>query len=102
MNKAMHSIMVWRGVTTSSFSECKQAVISAIDEKISHLSTKEATEKTKNPWNLKDEMIIEELKMLQNKFVILIDRASGIIAFVYQSTMLKFSSMKLAGMILIT
>ena len=47
-------------------------------------------------------MIIEELKMLQNKFVILIDRASGIIAFVYQSTMLKFSSMKLAGMILIT
>ena len=47
-------------------------------------------------------MIIEELKMLQNKFVILIDRASGIIVFVYQSTMLKFSSMKLAGMILIT
>ena len=47
------------GVTISSFSEWKQAVISAIDEKMIHLSTKLTLEKGKNTLTLKDEIITE-------------------------------------------
>ena len=51
--------IIWcdkHGVPKSLFSEWKQAVIWVIDEKISHLSTKAATEKRrKKTSKLKDE-----------------------------------------------
>ena len=57
--------------------------MSAIDEKTNHLSTKIATDKSKNALKLRDEMITEELKMLHNEFFIVPnDKASSIIAFV--------------------
>ena len=72
-------------VITSSFSGCKRTVISALDEKISHLSIKLATGNSKNTLGLRDEIITEELKMLQNKFVVApIDKASGNVTFVCQ------------------
>ena len=72
-------------VITSSFSECKRTVISALDEKISHLSIKLATGNSKNILGLRDEIITEELKMLQNKFAVApIDKASGNVTFVGQ------------------
>ena len=54
-------------VATSSFSERKQVLISAIDEQVSHLSAKLTTEKSNNTLQLKDKIITEELKKLHNK-----------------------------------
>ena len=72
------------GVSTS-FSEWKKVVISAIDEKISYLSPKPSTEIHKNTLKLEDEIIHEELKMLSNKFVVdPVDKGSGNVAFVCQ------------------
>ena len=68
------------GVTTLSFSERKQVVMSAIDENISYLSTKVTTAKGKNTLKLKVEIITEELKM---KFLVVpIDKTSDKIIFV--------------------
>ena len=54
--------------------------MSAIAEKISHLSAKITKENTKR--QLK---VIEELKLLHNKFVVVsIDKASGNVASVFQ------------------
>ena len=57
------------GVPTFSFSEWEGAMISAIDEKISHLSTKVTKGKCKNTLKLKNGITTKELKMLRNKFV---------------------------------
>ena len=61
---------VKHGVTTSSFSEWKQPMISAIDRKTSHLSAKLTTENNKKKLDLNDKIITEELKMLHMKFVV--------------------------------
>ena len=71
-----------QNVSTSSFSEWTKAMISAIDEKINHLSTKLTTEKRKNTLKL-DEKITKELKMLHNKFAVTsIDKTRVNVAFV--------------------
>ena len=63
----------------------KQAVISAIDNITSHLSTTLTKENSENTLKLKDKIIAEELKILYNKCVaILIDTDSGNIDFVCQ------------------
>ena len=60
-------------------------MISATDEKISHLSTKLTTKNSKNILRLRDEKITEELRVLHNKFaVVSIDKASGNVAIVCQ------------------
>ena len=61
-------------------------MISAIDEQISHLSNRVTTEKSIYTLKLKDEIIIEELKRLHNKSVVVpIEKARGNIASVWQS-----------------
>ena len=73
------------GVTISSISEWNQAMISAIDEKINHLLTKVAIEKSKKTLRLKDETITEELKTIHGKFVVItFDKGSSQVAFVCQ------------------
>lgn len=66
------------GVYTSSYSEWKEAVKSPINEKISHISSKATTEKSKITLILKNEILTEESKMLYNKFVVFpIDKYGG-------------------------
>lgn len=61
-------------------------MISTIDKNISHLSTRLTTYNNKNALKLKDKIITEELKMLYNKFtVVLIERTRGTVAFVYRN-----------------
>ena len=59
-------------------------MISAINENINHLLTKVTTGKGKSILKVKDKIITEELKILHNKFVVLINKASANFAFVYQ------------------
>ena len=60
-------------------------MISAIDEKISHISTKVTTEKSKITLILKNKIITEESKILHNKFVAFpIDKYDGNVDFVCQ------------------
>lgn len=59
-------------------------MISVIDEKLSNLSIKVTTEEIKNTVKLKYEIITKKLKMLHKKFVVLIDKVSGNIAFICQ------------------
>ena len=68
------------GLTTLSFSERKQVVISATDENTSYLSTKVTTAKGKNTLKLKVEIITEELKM--RSVVVPIDKTSDKVVFV--------------------
>lgn len=66
------------GVYTWSYSEWKEAVKSPINEKISHISSKAATEKSKITLILKNEILTEESKMLYYKFVVFpIDKYGG-------------------------
>ena len=61
-------------------------MISATDEKVTHISTKLITENSKNTLKVKDNIINEKLKMLQNKFIIVpIDKASDNVVFLYQT-----------------
>ena len=59
-------------------------MISATDEKVSHISTKLITENSKNTLKVKDNIINEKLKMLQNKFII-VPKASDNVVFLYQT-----------------
>lgn len=59
-------------------------MISAINENINHLLTKVTTGKGKSILKVKDKIITEELKIIHNKFVVLINKASANFAFVYQ------------------
>ena len=60
-------------------------MISAINENINHLLTKVTTGKGKSILKVKDKIITGELKILHNKFVVvLINKARANVAFVYQ------------------
>ena len=65
----------------SPFSEWKRAVILAIDEKISYLSSKLTTKNSKNKLRLIGKLITEDLKLL-HKFSVLVDKPSANVAIV--------------------
>ena len=71
------------GAAISSFSEWKQAVSSAIDEKVSCILTKLTKENSRNTLRPRDQVFTEQL--LHNKFfVAAIDKDSIIVAFFCQ------------------
>ena len=71
------------GAAISSFSEWKQAVSSAIDEKVSCILTKLTKENSRNTLRPRDQVFTEQL--LHNKFfVAAIDKDSIIAAFFCQ------------------
>ena len=72
------------GAAISSFSEWKQAVSSAIDEKVSCILTKRTKENSRNTLRLRDQVFTEQL--LHNKFVVAaIDKDSIIVAFFFKA-----------------
>ena len=74
------------GVAAASFTEWKQSAISAIDEKISNLSTKRIRKNGKNSLERKDEIINEKLKLLHKKYVVVpTETVSGNVSFACQS-----------------
>ena len=66
----VQSWCVKHAVSTSSFSEWKEAVISAFHKNVIYLSTKETIGKSKNTLKLQDKIITEELEMMRNKFFV--------------------------------
>ena len=72
-------------VTTPPFFEWEPAVKSAIDKKVSQISDKLITKKSRNTLRLKDKIVTEELKILLHRFVVVpINKASGNVSFVCQ------------------
>ena len=70
-------------VSTASYFEWKEAVMVAIDEKISHISTKVTTGKSKSILKSKNAVITEKSKVLHHKFVAVpIDKTDGNVAFI--------------------
>ena len=83
-------------VSTSSFSEWKETVISAIHKSVIYLWTKKTIRKSKNTLKLKDKIITEELEMLRNKFFVFrIDYTSSNVVFSAKDIVLEFWLMNL-------